>query len=175
MDTSAPGLALVDPGTFSPIVTRRPILRVLGLCLGIVGLALAVLQPQIAEALKPPRGPGMTAEELADATVDVGGRFARRVVDRVRGKALPRPAAPAAVPPEKVLTWEWYLDLAGPALGLLATVSGLLGYLRCENLRVVGCAATAGFLAIAWVHIVTALVIALVIVFIARFGRYFGD
>ena len=175
MNTSTSGLAVVDPDNPTSIVPRRPILGVLGLCLGLIGLTLAVLQPQIAEALKPPRGPGMTVEEFADATVDVGGRFTRRVVDRVRGKALPRPAAPAAVPSEEVLSWDWYLDVAGPALGLLATVSGLLGYLRRENLRVVGCAATTGFLAIAWVHIVTALVTALVIVFVAKFSRYLGD
>ena len=157
---------------------RRPVLASLGLCLGIIGLIVAVLAPQIARAIEPPKPlmpeiSGATAKEwVSDTLADAGDKFVGKTIDRIRGrKPPPVPAAPTPVPtpvPPKVLGWDWYLETAGPALGLVASLAGLAGWLRREDLRIAGSALTVGVLAVTWVHIVTALVIALVIVFVAK-------
>ena len=134
-----------------------------GLLLAVVGLALAIARPYIAEALEPSphRAP---RPKLSHALAEAGEKFVDRMLEKARGGAavvkveLPPPARPPVWP------WALYLSVAATSLGLIGSLSGTAGWIRREDSRMAVSAITVGALAVAWVYIMAALVIALVIV-----------
>jgi hypothetical protein len=131
------------------------------LLVGILGFAVAVTHPYVAEALKPPEPP---PPKLSDTLAEAGDKLVGKVIDRVRGRKSEPVAQQPAPPPPK--PWGLYLSIAATALGFIVLVSGTVGWVRREDHRLAASAMIAGFLAIAWVYIVVALVIALVLVFL---------
>ena len=72
----------------------------LGLCgslLAVLGLALAIARPYVAEALKPPPPPD-PQQRLSRVLAEAGEKLVDRMLDKVRG----RPAAGQAGPPPPV-------------------------------------------------------------------------
>lgn len=148
------------PPTVQPPRTRYGF-GLSGLLFGFVGLAVAVACPYIAEALKPPPPP---PQKLSDTLAEAGEKFVGRMIDRVRGK---KTASPAELPPQpQPIPWTRYFALTATALGLLGAVLGTASWIRREDHRLAASAILAGALAVAWIYIVAALVIALVIVFL---------
>ncbi len=141
----------------------RPRFGLIGLLVGSVGLVIAVVHPHLAEALKPPPPP---PQKLSDTLAEAGDKFVGRMIDRVRGKKAATPAPPPPPPQPQPLPWAWYLSLAATSLGLIGAASGTIAWVRREDHRLAASAITAGALAVAWVYILAALVIALVIVFL---------
>jgi hypothetical protein len=158
-------MATASADVAHPVPSLPPRVRyafgLIGLLIGLAGLAAAIARPYIAEALKPPEPP---PQKLSDKLAEVGDKFVGRMIDRVRG-AKPAPVAAQPAPPPRT-PWPWYLSVAAASLGFVAAVSGTAGWVRREDHRLAASAITAGFLAVAWVYIVMALVIALVIVFL---------
>jgi hypothetical protein len=133
-----------------------------GLSIGVIGLALAVGRPHIAEALERAR-PKEPPQKLSDALADAGDKFVGRMIDRVRGKkheAAVRPPRPEPTP------WLWYFSIVATGLGFAGSLSGTVSWIRREDHRLAASAIVAGALAVAWVYIIAALVIAFVIFFL---------
>jgi hypothetical protein len=155
----------VSPESITAIV-RPPRIRyglgLFGLIVGSVGLAVAVTQPYIAEALKPPPPP---PQKFSDTLTEAGEKFVGRMIDRVRGKKAEPLAAPAP-PQPRPIPWPWYLSITATSLGLIGAVLGTASWIRREDHRLAASAIVASALAVAWIYIVVALVIALVIVFL---------
>lgn len=141
---------------FDPTADPRYAFGLAGLAVSILGLILAVARPHVDDAAEPP--PPIPAK-IGDQVVDAADKFVGRMIDRARGKPN-QPAAPAP----KVLPWRWYLAVAGPALGLLGAMAGLIGWVRHELPRPTVAAMVVGFLAVAWIYLLVALVITFVIV-----------
>lgn len=167
----------MDDGTFANVtepVSSEPRARhglgLYGLLLAVLGLTLAITQPYLTGVIDPPPPRQKFSEVLSDA----GEKLLDRAIAKVRGKAVvkagPPPPAPAQKPP-----WPLYLSMAATLLGLAGAVSGMVGWIRREELRLTFSAITIGALAVAWVYIVAALVTALTIVFLMLLIRVFGD
>jgi hypothetical protein len=67
-----------------------------------------------------------------------------------------------------------YLSVAATSLGLIGSLSGTAGWIRREDSRMAVSAITVGALAVAWVYIMAALVIALVIVILLMLDGALG-
>jgi hypothetical protein len=144
-----------------------------GLLLAVVGLALAIARPYIAEALEPPphRAP---RPKLSHALAKAGEKFVDRMLEKARGGAAVVNAEPP--PPARPPVWPWalYLSVAATSLGLIGSLSGTAGWIRREDSRMAVSAITVGALAVAWVYIMAALVIALVIVILLMLDGALG-
>jgi hypothetical protein len=126
-----------------------------GLIVAALGLALGVMQPHITEAMKPPPPP--PPQKMADVLAEAGDKFVGKMVDRVRGK---KPEPPKAVePPPKKTPWPLYISIAATSLGLAGSLSGTVGWIRREDLRLTVSAMAIGALAVAWIYIVLGIVI----------------
>ena len=138
-----------------------------GLIVGIIGLALAVAHPHIAEASRSPEPP---PRKLSEIIAEAGDKFVGRIIVRAKGKKTePGIVQPASMPRTP---WTWYLTIAATTLGFVGAVSGTVGWIRREDHRLAACAIGAGSLAVAWAYILAALTIALVIVFLILLLRY---
>ncbi len=142
-----------------------------GLALAMVGLTLAVSRPVITELLKPSPVP---RRKLSETLAGAGAKFVDRMVARARGKAAaPRDEPPPRPqPPERL--WLLYLSIAATSLGFVGSLSGTAGWIRREDSRLAGSAIAVGALAVAWIYIVAALVIALVIFFLILLASALG-
>jgi hypothetical protein len=157
----------------STALPERPVryaLGLLGFIFGVTGLIAAVAGPHIAQALKPLEPP---PQKLADKLAEAGDKFVGRLLDRVRGKQAEKVVD--ALPPAPPAPWGWYLSVAATALGLVGAVAGTGAWIRRENHRLAASAIITGSLAVAWVYIVAALVLALAIMFLVMmFGTLGG-
>jgi hypothetical protein len=135
----------------------------------VIGLAFAVIQPYIAEALKPPEPP---PQKLSDTLAEAGDKFVARMINRMRGK----PAQPATkLPPAPhASSAAKSLPIAATSLGLIAAVCGTLGWVRREDHRLAASAIVTGTVAVGWIYIVTALAIALAIVILVLLRGVFA-
>jgi hypothetical protein len=154
-----------------PLRTRYA-LGLLGLLVGVLGLFAAVARPHIAEALKPPKPPEPPPQKLSDTLADAGDKFVDRIIDRLREKKA-EPAAKAP-PPSPPTPWDLYLAVAATSLGLVGALAGTAGWVRREDHRLAASSIVVGVLALAWVQIVAALVIAFLIVFLLLLGGAIG-
>ena len=152
------------PGT--PSRSTRYVFGLLGFLLAVLGLACAIGQPYVEEALKPPEPP---PKKLSDKLSEAGDKFVGRMVDRVRGEE-PQPEEPA--PP---VPWGWYVSAAATSLGLAGALGGVVGWVRREDHRLSGAAMATGAAAALWVYVAAALVIALVIVVVLVVLGTIGD
>ena len=134
-----------------------------GLLLAVVGLALAIARPYIADGLEPPphRAP---RPKVSHALAKAGEDFVDRMLEKARGGSAVVKVDPP--PPARPPVWPWalYLSVAATSLGLFGSLSGTAGWIRREDSRMSVSAITVGALAVAWVYIMAALVIALVVV-----------
>jgi hypothetical protein len=162
VEVETPSLAAGDIG---PEARTRHGLALCGLILAVLGLGFAIARPYIAEVLLPPPPPE-PRPKVSEVLADAGVRFVDRMLEKVRGRA----AAPKAEPPLKPRLperpWLLYLSVFSTSLGLVGALSGAIGWIRREDSRLAGSAIAVGALAVAWVYIVAALVIALVIFFL---------
>ncbi len=153
MEIAPPGSdAVLSP----PARPRRSWFGLIGFVAAVLGLPLAIASPYIAEFLKPPPAP----HKLSDTLAEAGDKLVGRLIDRVRGR---KPDAPVIPPAER--PWLLYLTITATSLGLIGSLAGTVGWIRREDHRLAGSAIAVGALAVAWMYIVAALVIALVLIF----------
>jgi hypothetical protein len=58
-----------------------------------------------------------------------------------------------------MVPWPLYLSIAAASLGLTGSLSGTVGWIRREDLRLTVSAMAVGALAVAWIYIVLGIVI----------------
>jgi hypothetical protein len=151
----------------------RYALGLCGLLLAVAGLTLAIARPYIAEAMKPPPPPE-PRQKLSQVLAEAGEKLVDRMLDKVRGRAAAAQAGPPPPAQARDRPWLLYLSIAATALGLVGSLSGTAGWIRREEPRLAVSAMTIGAIAVAWVYIVAALVIALVIFFLLLLGGALG-
>ncbi len=133
----------------------------LGMIVGMIGLAAAIASPYLVEASKPP---APQPQKLADKLAEAGDKFVGRMIDRARDKQ-PAPVVepPAPKPPTP---WGSYASLVAAALGLVGALFGTVGWIRREDHRLAASSIVIGSLAVTWLYIVAGIIIASVIVFV---------
>jgi len=121
-----------------------------GLVLGLVALAVALVPSWIAPLYDPPAKPlGQQASELLDG-----------LKNRAATAMGMTPGAPARLPPEPPNPWhDPRLSLATLTMAFAAIVLATLGFARREDPRVVATALTVGAGAVASERVVTAVLI----------------
>ncbi len=131
-----------------------------GLIVAVVGLALSVLHPQIAEALKPPDPP---PPKVADVLAEAGDKWVGKMIDRARGRKAEPPKEPLP-PAVRPTPWLLYFSIAATSLGLIGALAGTASWIRREDHRLAASAILVGTLAVAWVYVMAGITIATVII-----------
>jgi hypothetical protein len=115
----------------------KPILGVIALVFAIVGLAVSIFAPDIAEAIQP--SPPVE-EKVADLTV--------RIKDAVVARLKDRDAVIAA--PDRPHDWHVTIPKLAMGLGMLGLIGAAISYTRGEARAFAIAAAGLGVLALAW-------------------------
>lgn len=173
------------------------VLGVAGMILALVGMACSIAGPHIVEELYPPEkiDYGEAAEKASEFIADVAAKTGRKLADAAKKKAgallsrdkkadaagteaAPEDIAAAAktktVKHAEVSPRERAFSLfrfAGVGTGILAMFLGLFGWVRGEDHRAALSASAMGFLAMAWVYIVAAIAIAVLIAVVGAFSN----
>ena len=129
----------------------KPILGILALVIASLGLLLAIIGADIAEAIEPTPP---IEEKIADVTV--------RIKDAVLAKLKNREAVIA--PQESSFSWHEALPKAGLGLAALGLIGGASSYARGENRAFAVSAGSIGAVALAWLALMVGLGVTLLIV-----------
>ena len=134
---------------------RRNWFGVTGLLVSLVGLALSVLTPWLANLIQPPPKP--VEEEIAD--------FAAKIVKRVKEKLKKQQPLPPA--PPKQISWPMVFPASAISTGLLGLLLGVISWIKREDHRISGTAVAIGTITITWQYIILAVAIVVGLVIFA--------
>ena len=89
---------------------------------------------------------------------EAGDKFVGRMIDRARKTPV------TSSPPASLhLSLSFYLGMLAPTLGVAGSALSVAGWIRREDHRMAVSAMVVGFLTVAWLYILAALTLALVI------------
>ena len=95
----------------------------------------------------------------------------RKMLDRINGKKIEPPVAPQ---PDPDVMKAWYLSLTSTSLGLVGMLLGTTAWLRREDHRLAAVALVTGFVAVAWVYVVIAVMIGITIAVLIKILQIIG-
>jgi len=137
-------------------VRRRAVLGWIGIVAGVVSLGIALLLPRILPMVNPPPPIEQSIVERAKSLRD-------RAMAIVKGTESKPPAVSASRPAD----WRAYGSIVALALGYLAFVAGILGFVRREDTRVVAGSALLGVCGLVFEQPIAAVVMLLAVLLVA--------
>lgn len=131
-------------------------LGLIGLVVSFIGLAVTIFVPMVMDARQPPR-------ELSDVLADTAIKIKERVTNQK-----------AATPPPET-NWRMIAIISASVVGFIGAVLGVISWIRREDLRLSQAAIGVGVIAIAFHHILAAVVVIIALALIGKFLSNFLD